>query len=77
MILLTKWEKGVNMIKVLKYEYVSDHLREEAMKQKFKHSDITEMNYTIEIDDITGIQKKIVSVSADVSSELSQLLKIG
>ena len=35
------------------------------------------MNYDIEIDDKTGKQKKIVGVSADVSSQLSQLLKIG
>ena len=65
------------MIKQLKYEYVSDHLRKDAMKKKFKHSDITEMNYTIEIDDITGIQKKIVSVSADGPKSLSKLLRIG
>ena len=68
------------MIKQLKYSYVSDHLRKEAMKihqEKWSTFDIHELNFTIEIDDITGIQKKIVSVSADVSSELSQLLKIG
>ena len=46
------------MMKQLKYMYVSDHLKKDAMKKKFKHSDITEMNYTIEIDDISGIQKK-------------------
>ena len=71
-------KKGENMIKYyLKYKQVSNHLKKEAMKQKFKNSRIDEMNYNIEIDDKTGKQKKIVGVSADVSSQLSQLLKIG
>jgi len=35
------------------------------------------MNFTIEIDDITGIQQKIVSVSADGPKSLSKLLRIG
>ena len=61
----------------IKYKQVSDHLKKDAMKKKFKNSRIDEMNYTIEIDDKTGKRKKIVSVSADVSSGLSQLLKIG
>jgi len=68
------------MIKQLKYSYVSDHLRKEAMKiHQEKWSDFTmeEMNFTIEIDDITGIQQKIVSVSADGPKSLSKLLRIG
>ena len=68
------------MIKHLKYSYVSDHLRKEAMKiHQEKWSDFTmeEMNFTIEIDDITGIQQKIVSVSADGPKSLSKLLRIG
>jgi hypothetical protein len=61
----------------LKYLQISDHLKKDAMKKKFKHSEIEEMNYSVEIDDITGIQKKIVSVSADGPKMLSQLLRIG
>ena len=68
------------MKKQLKYNYVSDHLRKEAMKiHQEKWSDFTmeKMNFTVEIDDITGIQKKIISVSADGPKMLSKLLRIG
>ena len=65
------------MIKKLRYFYVSEHLKKDAMKKKFKHSEMEEMSFTIEIDDITGIQKKIVSVSADGPKILSKLLRIG
>ena len=61
----------------LRYLQVSDHLKKDAMKKKFKHSEMEEMNYTVEIDDITGIQKKIVSVSADGPKILSDLLNFG
>tara|TARA_R110000824_G_scaffold71627_1_gene183059 strand:- start:334 stop:540 length:207 start_codon:yes stop_codon:yes gene_type:complete len=68
------------MIKQLKYLDGLGHLCDEAMKihqEKWSTFDIHELNFTIEFDDITGIQQRIVSVSADVSSELSELLKIG
>jgi hypothetical protein len=68
------------MIKRLKYSYVSEHLRKEAMKihqEEWSNFTMEQMNYTIEIDDITGIQKKIVSVSADGPKSLSKLLRIG
>ena len=67
------------MKKELKYLDGLGHLCDEAMKihqEKWSTFDIHELNFTIEFDDITGIQKKIVSVSADGPKLLSKLLGI-
>ena len=65
------------MQKEFKYVYLSDHLKNEAMKiHKKKWSDfkMEEVNFEVEIDDITGIQKKIVSTTADGPELLSKLI---
>jgi len=65
------------MKKELKYFYVSDHLSNEAMKihqEKWSDFKMEELNFTVDIDDITGIQKKIVSTTADGPELLSKLI---
>tara|TARA_R100000789_G_C2899108_1_gene119828 strand:+ start:38 stop:241 length:204 start_codon:yes stop_codon:yes gene_type:complete len=67
------------MKKELKYLDGLGHLCDEAMKihqEKWSTFDIHELNFTIEFDDITGIQQRIVSVSADGPKLLSKLIGI-
>ena len=65
------------MKKDYKYIYLADHLKSEAMKiHKKKWSDFKmgEMNFEVEVDNITGLQKNIIGVTADGPEALSKLL---
>ena len=69
------------MKKELKYLYLSDHLKKEAMKifksKWSKHTTMEEMNFYVEIDNVTGLQKKIIFEAADGPKELRKLLSLG